>query len=210
MLQGPEAENISVSVLMHGPTGCGKSTAVSATAAALGLNVIPYSCHEFVGQSDAAMAMAIRTAFENAQEFAPAILFLKNLSALCSAEQAQGSASGDLDIVMSPTDCWSHLTQKVIVRTSIFQDSYELTFCIHMKVVALQVVEVLYGWLLLCQSALLRAACWHLSTAVNTATGPRLTRQGIRRPTECLWWPARRLSRISQFLFDAALHMNCP
>ncbi|CAK0786225.1 hypothetical protein CVIRNUC_009438 [Coccomyxa viridis] len=92
--EGPEAENISVSVLMCGPAGCGKSTAVSATAAALGLNVVPYSCHEFVGQSDAAVVMAIRTAFGNAQEFAPAILFLKDLSALCSAEQAQGSASG--------------------------------------------------------------------------------------------------------------------
>ena len=108
-MQGPEAENISVSVLMHGPTGCGKSTAVSATAAALGLNVVPYSCHEFVGQSDAAVVMAIRTAFENAQEFAPAILFLKDLSALCSAEQAQGSASGDLGVAMSPTLCWSRL-----------------------------------------------------------------------------------------------------
>ena len=113
MSQGPEAGNISVSVLMHGPAGCGKSTAVSATAAALGLNVIPYSCHEFVGQSDAAVVMAIRTAFENAQEFAPAILFLKDLSALCSAEQAQGSASGDSGTAMSPTICWSQLALKI-------------------------------------------------------------------------------------------------
>ena len=102
---------------MCGPAGCGKSTAVSATAAALGLNVIPYSCHEFVGQSDAAVVMAIRTAFENAQEFAPAILFLKDLSALCSAEQAQSSASGDSGIAMSPTICWSQLTlQSIIVH----------------------------------------------------------------------------------------------
>ena len=114
MLQGPEAENISVSVLMCGPAGCGKSTAVSATAAALGLNVVPYSCHEFVGQSDAAVVMAIRTAFENAQEFAPAILFLKDLSALCSAEQAQGSASGNSGTAMSPTIRWSQLPLKMV------------------------------------------------------------------------------------------------
>ena len=59
-----------------------------------------------------------------------------------------------------------------------------LIFCIHTKDRAPQVVEALYEWLPPCQSALLRAACWHLSTAVHTAVVPRLTGQGLRRPTE--------------------------
>ena len=95
-MQGAEADSVCVSVLLYGPSGCGKSTAVSAAAAALGLNVVPYSCHEFIGQSDAAMASAIRSALESAQEFAPSILYLEDLSALCSAEQAQGAALGEI------------------------------------------------------------------------------------------------------------------
>lgn len=102
-LQGPEADSVCVSVLLHGPSGCGKSTAVSAAAAALGLNVVPYSCHEFIGQSDAAVAMAIRAALESAQEFAPALLHLEDFSALCSAEQAQGSAPGA--VIISAAVC---------------------------------------------------------------------------------------------------------
>ncbi|CAL5226879.1 g9752 [Coccomyxa viridis] len=92
--QGAEASNVCVSVLIHGPSGCGKSTAVSAAAAALGLNVVPYSCHEFIGQSDAAVAAALKASLESAQDFAPAVLYLEDLSALCSAEQAQGGALG--------------------------------------------------------------------------------------------------------------------
>jgi len=99
LMQGPEASNVSVSVLIHGPSGCGKSTAVSAAAAALGLNVVPYSCHEFIGQSDAAVAMAVKSALESAQEFAPAVLYLEDFSALCSAEQAQGGALGDILLI---------------------------------------------------------------------------------------------------------------
>ena len=94
LLQGAEASSVCVSILIHGPSGCGKSTAVSAAAAALGLNIVPYSCHEFIGQSDAAVAAALKAALESAQEFAPAVLHLEDLSALCSAEQAQGSALG--------------------------------------------------------------------------------------------------------------------
>ena len=100
LLQGAEASNVCVSVLIYGPSGCGKSTAVSAAAAALGLNVVPYSCHEFVGQSDAAVAAALKTAVESAQDFAPAVLYLEDLSALCFAEQAQGGALGE-----SPSSC---------------------------------------------------------------------------------------------------------
>ncbi len=98
LMQGAEASNVCVSVLIHGPSGCGKSTAVSAAAAALGLNVVPYSCHEFIGQSDAAVAAALKASLESAQDFAPAVLYLEDLSALCSAEQAQGGALGEASL----------------------------------------------------------------------------------------------------------------
>ncbi len=100
LLQGAEASNMCVSVLIYGPSGCGKSTAVSAAAAALGLNVVPYSCHEFIGQSDAAVAVALKASLESAQDFAPAVLYLEDLSALCSAEQAQGGALGEAPLHM--------------------------------------------------------------------------------------------------------------
>ena len=133
LLQGAEAGTVCVSVLLHGPSGCGKSTAVSAAAAALGLNVVPYSCHDFIGQSDAAVAMTVKAALENAQEFAPAVLYLEDFSALCSAEQAQGSAPGAAPLQVFDGDAPPALVREKLLtsccRALVARDSTDGTIC---------------------------------------------------------------------------------
>lgn len=78
---------------MHGPSGSGKSTAAHAAAAALGLHVVPYSCHEFNGQADQVAASALRAAFQGARSFAPAVLLLQDFAAL-SDGNAPGRSHG--------------------------------------------------------------------------------------------------------------------
>ncbi|KAK9918621.1 hypothetical protein WJX75_005422 [Coccomyxa subellipsoidea] len=85
---------LRVALLLHGPSGSGKSTAVHAAAAALGLHVIPYSCHDFNGQADAVAASAVRAAFRSARTFAPAILLLQDFGALSDA--LSGAPSGNM------------------------------------------------------------------------------------------------------------------
>ena len=92
VLQRGLQAGLRVSLLLHGPSGSGKSTAVRAAAAALGLHVIPYSCHEFSGQADTVAATAVRAAFRSARTFSPVVLLLQDIGALSDA--LSGAPSG--------------------------------------------------------------------------------------------------------------------
>ncbi len=100
-----------MSLLLHGPSGCGKATAVSAAAVALGWHVVPFSCRELgggqpqqpgqPGAQDGAPAAALRAAFEAAGQFSPALLLLQDFEALLEA--APGApAPGEAPVTRNP------------------------------------------------------------------------------------------------------------
>ncbi|BDA49160.1 Peroxisomal biogenesis factor 6 [Coccomyxa sp. Obi] len=89
---------LRTALLLHGPSGSGKSTTVHAAAAALGLHVIPFSCHEFSGQADTVAASAVRAAFRSARYFSPAVLLLQDFAALLDAS---GAPSGGTQAAVS-------------------------------------------------------------------------------------------------------------
>ena len=86
---------LRVALLLHGPSGSGRATAARAAAAALGLHVVPFSCHELGGGpaqppqqqpgGEGAAVAALRAAFEAAAEFAPAVLLLQDFEVLAEA-----------------------------------------------------------------------------------------------------------------------------
>jgi SpoVK/Ycf46/Vps4 family AAA+-type ATPase len=76
--------DLRIALLLHGPRGSGKSTAVQAAAAALGVQVIPFSCHELKAQDGLTSSAAIKAAFDSACDFAPCILLLKQFEVFCS------------------------------------------------------------------------------------------------------------------------------
>ena len=49
-MQSGEDAGLRVALLLTAPSGGGKATAVRGAAAALGLHVVPFSCHELAGQ----------------------------------------------------------------------------------------------------------------------------------------------------------------
>ena len=82
---------LRASLLIHGPPGSGKATAVKAAAAAFGLHIVPYGCaglHRGDGQS----AELLRAAFEAAEGFAPAVLLLTGFDALAGSA-AEGASN---------------------------------------------------------------------------------------------------------------------
>lgn len=92
--QSGEAAGLRMSLLLYGPSGSGKATAVYAAAAALGWHVVPFSCRELGGQPqqsqqqggpDTTSAAALRAAFEAATQFSPALLLLQDFEALLEA-----------------------------------------------------------------------------------------------------------------------------
>lgn len=73
--------------LMVGPPGCGRATAAAAAAAALGIHLVPISCHELRGGGDAGAAArgaaaALEAAAAAAARFAPCVLLLRHLDVL--------------------------------------------------------------------------------------------------------------------------------
>ena len=83
---------LQVAALMLGPRGSGRATAVRAATAALGIHLVPFSCHDLKGQTEAHTATALKAALEAAQQFAPAVLLLRHFEVL--AESAAGSNQG--------------------------------------------------------------------------------------------------------------------
>ncbi|KAK9866141.1 hypothetical protein WJX84_005323 [Apatococcus fuscideae] len=94
---GSRGRGLRAALLLVGPAGSGRTTAATAAAAALGLHLIPFNCHDLTSAAgpqaqSKAVNLALRTAGETAADFSPALLLLRNFEALAS------SASGD------PTD----------------------------------------------------------------------------------------------------------
>ena len=93
---------LQVAALLLGPRGSGRATAVRAATAALGIHLVPFSCHDLKGQTEAHTATALKASLEAAQQFAPAVLLLRHFEVL--AESAAGSSQGKQRLIThSPT-----------------------------------------------------------------------------------------------------------
>lgn len=92
-LQDSAGLALQLSVLLVGPRGSGRSTAVRAATAALGIHMVPFSCHDLKGQTDSQTATALKASLEAAQEFAPVVLLLRHFDVL--SDFPQGASQGD-------------------------------------------------------------------------------------------------------------------
>ncbi|DBB17357.1 TPA: hypothetical protein ACH3X3_014397 [Trebouxia sp. C0006] len=84
---------LQVAVLLLGPRGSGRGTAVRAAAAALGIHFVPFSCHDLKGQTDAETATALKASLEAAQGYAPVVLMLRHFEVL--AESPNGATPAE-------------------------------------------------------------------------------------------------------------------
>ena len=91
-LQDSSALALQVAVLLLGPRGSGRGTAVRAAAAARGIHFVPFSCHDLKGQTDAETATALKASLEAAQGYAPVVLMLRHFEVL--AESPNGATPG--------------------------------------------------------------------------------------------------------------------
>lgn len=94
-MQGASEADLQMALLVHGPKGSGKTTAVQAAAAALGLHLVPFNCHELKTQDGTAAGAALKAAFGSAQEYAPSILLLEQLDALAGGYSESGAQAGE-------------------------------------------------------------------------------------------------------------------
>lgn len=101
LVQDSAALALQVSVLLLGPRGSGRATAVRAATAALGIHLVPFSCHDLKGQSDSQTATALKASLEAAQGFAPVVLLLRHFEVL--AESPQGASQGECQWPTVPT-----------------------------------------------------------------------------------------------------------
>lgn len=85
---------LRLAVLLHGPAGCGKRTAAGAATAATGCHLVSLSCHDVkagAGASERHTFEGLRAAFAAAADFAPAVLLLRQFSALGDGSTHGGS-----------------------------------------------------------------------------------------------------------------------
>jgi len=90
--------NLRLAMLIHGPSGAGKRTAIAAAAAAVGCHTTFINCRDIKGEGalpDSKVAEGLRVAFDIAGRYRPCILILEEFHLLGSAGEphAESSAS---------------------------------------------------------------------------------------------------------------------
>lgn len=87
-----------VSLLLHGPAGCGKRTVVRYIAGQFGMHVVEYSCHELTSSSERKAAAELTKAFKTAFRYSPCILFLRSFDMFGSLSTNDGLSSDQVAI----------------------------------------------------------------------------------------------------------------
>lgn len=88
--------NLKLSMLIHGPSGAGKRTAISAAAAAVGFHTTFINCRDIKGEGalpDSKVAEGLRVAFDIAGRYRPCILILEEFHLLGSAGEPHAEAA---------------------------------------------------------------------------------------------------------------------
>ncbi|OMO50614.1 hypothetical protein CCACVL1_30346 [Corchorus capsularis] len=94
----PLSLKFRVSVLLHGPPGCGKKTVVRHVAKRLGLHVVEYSCHSLTASSEKKTSAALTQAFNSAQRYSPTILLLRHFDVFRTLASHEGSPSDQIGL----------------------------------------------------------------------------------------------------------------
>ncbi|GMH35252.1 hypothetical protein BSKO_03120 [Bryopsis sp. KO-2023] len=82
-----------VSILLTGPAGCGKKTALDGACRALGLKLITVNCMDLKSSTDRATSSKLNALFEHSLEFSPCALLLKNVDKLGMADEVPSPAA---------------------------------------------------------------------------------------------------------------------
>ncbi len=80
-------------VLLRGPPGCGKTHLAKAIAGELNVSYFQVSAPELVGGVSGESELRVRTLFESASNFAPAIIFIDEIDAI-APKRGEGSGGG--------------------------------------------------------------------------------------------------------------------
>ncbi|OAY74954.1 Peroxisome biogenesis protein 6 [Ananas comosus] len=87
-----------VSVLLYGPSGCGKRTVVRSVAHHLGLHVVEYSCHDLMESSERRLSAVLSSTFKATQRYSPCILLLRHFDVFANLSSNEGSPSDQAGI----------------------------------------------------------------------------------------------------------------
>nr|CAG8450293.1 2321_t:CDS:10 [Entrophospora candida] len=102
--------NLSCTVLLHGPRGCGKKTIVEWAAERVGVHVYEVNCFEIAGESDTKTETLLRTRIEKAITCSPCILLLCHIDAL-ARKNAMLETGQEPTISTILQDCFRQLTE---------------------------------------------------------------------------------------------------
>ena len=76
---GTSLVELSPSVLLTGPRGCGKKTLVNTVARKLYVHVMEVNCHDLSGETASASESRIKSLFLTASKYSPCILLMRNI-----------------------------------------------------------------------------------------------------------------------------------
>ncbi|CAG8526342.1 555_t:CDS:10 [Acaulospora morrowiae] len=74
--------NLTCTVLLHGPRGCGKKTIAKWVAERVGVHVYEVNCFEFAGETDSKTESSLRGKIDKAVTCSPCIFLLRHIDAL--------------------------------------------------------------------------------------------------------------------------------
>jgi SpoVK/Ycf46/Vps4 family AAA+-type ATPase len=112
------------SMFLHGRSGSGKRTLLTALASHLGVHLYEMNCYSLIGSADTETEARLRATFKEAVEMVPCILVLRNIDAFehsASAQERQDPAIAAAlrDLIQSTADInRTHKEPLIVVGTS--------------------------------------------------------------------------------------------
>ncbi|XP_074596221.1 peroxisomal ATPase PEX6-like [Brevipalpus obovatus] len=105
-------------VLLSGPSGCGKLHTCRKVAGELSVNLFLIECHELLAETALATAKALKTQLLKSVSFAPCIVYLRQIDLLCLDREDNFLARGFLDCLAAVRSRRDSSTGFVIVGST--------------------------------------------------------------------------------------------
>lgn len=112
-------------LLLHGPTGVGKTYLSKALASELNMNVISLKGSDILSKYYGDSANKLKTYFEKARELAPCMIIIDEIDAITSSRETNTSGADLVNELLSQMDGYDELTDVLVVGTTNYMNNMD-------------------------------------------------------------------------------------
>ncbi|USK71155.1 AAA family ATPase [Peribacillus asahii] len=112
-------------LLLHGPSGVGKTYLSKALAGELGMNIISLKGSDILSKYHGDSANKLKSYFEKARELAPCMMIIDEIDAITASRDTNVNGANLVNELLSQMDGYDELTDVLVVGTTNYMDNID-------------------------------------------------------------------------------------